>query len=228
MKLTIILLTYDRLEYAETTLRSTLKHLKWSGELGLHIADDGSPDGYVQHLIEVAVASERLKSLSLTNAGRRGYGASYNLATQQVHCGTDLVLPLEDDWCLMRGLDADALARVFEEDASIGAIRLGYIGFTQRLRGTIRGIAGQTFLEFDPDSEERHVFAGHPRIETVAYERRVGPWPEGLDPGTTEFEVAGIRAAREGVLWPMDLRPHGDAYAHIGTIQARGDQREQS
>jgi hypothetical protein len=73
----------------------------------------------------------------------------------------------------------------------------------------------------DGDSPEPHVFAGHPRLETVGYQRRVGEWPEGLLPGETEFSVAHYQWARMGVVWPMDLvKPSGDLFCHIGTIRS--------
>ena len=78
---------------------------------------------------------------------------------------------------------------------------------------------GLWWLALDPDSPEPHVFAGHPRLELAEWERYVGPWPEGLAAGPTEFEVAHRREARMGVAWPIDLiKPTGDAFVHIGTV----------
>jgi hypothetical protein len=236
VRLTVLLLTFDRFDYAERTLRTALDNLRWSGDLDVHIADDGSPGDYIARLVEIAGGYGHVRGVTTSNAERRGYGASYNLATQQVHLRADYVIPLEDDWELRRELDCDRLAQICSIDSipfgderrwGPGCVRLGYIGFTQPLRGTLFHEAGQTLIEFDPDSPERHVFAGHPRFEATWWQRAVGPWPEGLDPGSTEHEVAGIPAARRGVVWPLDLiKPAGDLFAHIGTIQARHDQRE--
>lgn len=226
-RLTVLLLTYNRLAYAEDTLTATLKGLRFSGEIDVHIADDGSPVGYLERLVDLAGQFPAVRLITVSNSGRKGYGASYNLATQAVHLRADYVLPLEDDWVLTRELDVDSLIRVFNEAPSVGCIRLGYVGFTQALRGELFHAGGQTLMLLDHDSPERHVFAGHPRIERVDWARAVGPWPEGVDPGTTEFLVAGIPAARMGIAWPLDLvRPCGDLYAHIGTVQARDDQGE--
>lgn len=226
MRLTILLLTYassvksPRAKYAETTLRSTLDNLKFSGEVAVHIADDGSPPAHTKKLREIAGGYAHVVSVGQSNSERRGYGASYNLATQAVHPGTDIVLPLEDDWELVRPLDIDSYVAGLNTGI-IGCVRLGYAGFTQALTAQFLNLGDSTYLYLDGASEERHVWAGHPRLETVDFQRDLGPWPEGIDPGSTEFEVAGRPAAREGVVWPLY---YDRAYAHIGAVQARDDQ----
>lgn len=224
-RLCLLLLTFDRFEYAERTLRSTLDRLHYSGPLSVHVADDGSPGDYRERLIEIAGGYAGVQGVSVSNSERRGYGANYNLALQVVHSFADVVLPLEDDWELQRPLDLDELVRVFAEADWPGCVRLGYLGFTQPLHGTVVSLAGRLYLHLTPESPEPHVWAGHPRLETRRYQRDVGPWTEGLDPGTTEFEVAHRPAARQGVLWPLDLclpaSQHGmSLFAHIGAVPA--------
>ena len=217
---TIILLTFDRMEAAERTLRSALDLIRYNGPLGLHIADDGSPEGYIEQLREIAGGYDFFGTIGQTNAERGGYGTSYNLATQIVHRSSEIVLPLEDDWELQRPLDIDPLvATLTGLDTPIRCIRLGYIGYTQPLRCEFRSTPAGHMLLFDPDSDEPHVFAGHPRLETREFEIDVGPWPEHIPAGATEFEVAKRRAARVGVAWPASLirAVEGDLFAHIGT-----------
>jgi hypothetical protein len=168
----------------------------------VHIADDGSPGEHVAGLVELAAGYRKVVTVGTTNAERGGYGRSYNLATQAVHSEDGLVLPLEDDWELRQDLDVDAIADTLAggggaRTAAIESVRLGYIGFTQALRGTFEHTPAGTMLVLDPESPERHVFAGHPRIESAGWQQRVGPWPEGLAAGQTEFEVAGRPAARQ-------------------------------
>lgn len=230
-KLYIMLLTYTndpdgpRAAYAQRTLTTVLDRLSYSGPISVHIADDGSPEPHVARLVEIAGGYSKVQGVTATNANRAGYGASYNLATQVVHQHASLVLPLEDDWELVHDLDLDHYAHALIECASIGCVRMGYLGYTQPLRGELHTCADWRYLLFDPDSLEHHVAAGHPRLETVTWERSVGPWVEGLDPGTTEWEWCGRPAARSGVVWPMDT-PLSGWFAHIGTIQARTDQME--
>lgn len=219
--LCIILLTYDRMEAAEPTLRAVLDKLHYSkGPIDLHIADDGSPVKYRKQLQKIAGGYPHLRHIGMTNAERAGYGRSYNLATQSVHLSADYVLPLEDDWFLARDLDLDPLIETLDAGLGIGCIRLGYLGFTQPLRGDVIHSPAGAMLVFDPSSAERHVSAGHPRIETVAWERAVGPWTEGIAAGATEFEWCGRPPARHSVAWPLELvHPSGNLFEHIG---ARG------
>lgn len=219
MGLAIVLLTYNRLEYASKTLTSVLANLKSPEPIHIHIASDGDWAPYLHELREIAehyVPCSR--QITVSNVNRLGYGASYNAATQVVHNlpGVEYVLPLEDDWELVKTLDVAPILQVLQ-DRVFGCVRMGYIGYTQQLNATFVSHGGHHWLALDPDSPEPHVFAGHPRIETVAWQRRVGEWPQDLQPGQTEWEVAHRRNAREQVAWPIDLiRPSGDCFVHIG------------
>lgn len=230
--LAIMLLTYNRLAYAVTTIRSVLKNVKYTrGDIHVHIAFDGDTETYQKRMLEQAVAGlmgrkipeHRFHPVSSSNSGRHGYGANYNLATQVIHANPEVkyVLPLEDDWECIRELDADHFTRVLDNGV-IGCIRLGYIGFTQVLNGSFVSADDALFVGLDPHSPEPHVFAGHPRIETVDWERTVGPWEEGLGAGATEFEVCHRYEARRGVAWPMEVdpRPGYGLFAHIGSERA--------
>lgn len=211
----IMLLTYARLDYAAATLSSALRHVKTTDLLSLHIASDGDDDPYMTVLQNIANDFD-LVSITTSNSERSGYGANYNLGTQVVHSFASHVLVLEDDWELTRDLDLDIVIGALDE-LNAGCCRLGYIGFTQPLRGEFAHAVGRHWLRLDPSSAEPHVFAGHPRLETVAWERSVGPWPEGLQPGETEFAVAHIAESRYGVLWPIqEVNVRGDLFVHIG------------
>ena len=219
--ISVVLLTYNRPEYAETTLRSTLDNLDCGGRVHVHVADDGTSLAYRERLCMVASecgASE----VTVSDAERGGYGKNYNLAMQVAHQMSPVVLPLEDDWKLTRTLHVEPLVLAMRE-LSIGCLRLGYVGYTQTLRVLFEysQAVRMHFLRFEPDSTEQHVFAGHPRLEMVDWARQVGPWPEGLNPGETEFEVAHRPQSRVGVAWPVDyIHPRGDLFAHIGTVRS--------
>lgn len=195
------------------------KNLKATEEFWLHIADDGSTQEYRDDLFELGHYHYD-NNVSMTNSERTGYGGNYNIATQLVHQISDLILPLEDDWELVRELNLDPIAKVLRA-GTFGCVRMGYVGMTQELRGRFVSAEGMMWLELDPDSPERHVFAGGPRLERVDWERAVGPWIEREDQGHTELNVADRPAARFGVAWPVDLIfPRGDAFAHIGGEKA--------
>lgn len=226
MSLAVVMLTYapnkesPRHEYAKITARSLVKNLKYSGDIHWHIATDGTPDELVREY--------EFPDPSVSCSPRLGYGANYNIATQTLHWGNEYLLMVEDDWELLKPLDLDILTKALDE--GLGCIRLGYLGWTQELKGKLVKKADHTFIEFDPDSSEPHVWSGHPRIETREFQRLIGPWPEGVDPGTTEFIVATRKETRLGpVAWPLDIGVNAsqqcaNLFAHIGAVQAREDQ----
>ena len=220
----IVMLTHadppERIVYAMTTLVA-LRRLTTSEPLHFHLADDGSGAGFREEIMEHA-REHYGDNVSVSNSEGRGYGASYNLATQSVHQIADLIVPIEDDWELQRPFNLDVFAAALRARSDFKCIRMGYIGYTDILRATFFYEAGAHYLLLDPDSPEKHVFAGGPRIETREFERELGEWPEITTAGGTELEVAGRPESRQGVLWPIDsISPSGNLFAHIGTIQSR-------
>lgn len=229
MRITIALLTWapsvdhPRALYARRTLEAALTNIVpgEDNELHLHIADDGSDPQHIRELVEIA--KKYGYEPSITNSNRGGYGKSYNLMMQTCHNMSDYILPLEDDWELTRELNLGQVVKSIDASGGvIRSVRMGYLGFTQALLGTVVSYGGQLFLLLDPDSPEPHVFAGHPRLETVDYQRDVGVWPEGIAAGATEWEVTHRFSARMGVAWPLDLgipasQDWGTLFAHIGS-----------
>lgn len=208
----------ERAEYALRAFDS-LDLLTASEPFWFHLADDGSDVSFREQMMERA-RDEYGENTSVTNSEGRGYGASYNLASQITHQIADILLPLEDDWIVSREFDLDPFVKVLK-DGHFNCIRMGYIGYTSTLRATFEYYDGRHYLALDPTSPERHVFAGGPRLVTVEYEKKIGSWPEIESAGTTELEVAGNVEARRGVAWPVsDIRPSGDLFLHIGTHKA--------
>lgn len=229
-KLAIILLTAktipERERYAVATLTTTLDRLRTGHQIHLHIGDDGSQGDHVQMLSKLAY-DRGFTDVSATNSLGGGYGMNYNMATAFVHqyVKPDYVLPLEDDWELNRpdGFDVDPICRVLS-DGVFDSVRMGYIGYTQKLVAEFVYCNDLHWLRLDPDlSHEPHVFSGHPRLETVEYEKRVGSWPEGLTPGATEWHVATqMPESRKRIAWPITLLQdvrHG-AFEHVGTVKS--------
>lgn len=225
-RLIICLLTYKRLNFARKTLESLLINFRCREvDWGVHIADDGSGTEYVKDLLELTRAYiHEPDRVSVSASERNGYGGNYNHAMQVIHNlgNVKYVLPLEDDWELIREFNADPIIQTLANTSlGINCVRLGYVGYTQPLLAKFINNGGAHYLVLDPDSPEPHVFAGHPRIETVAWEREVGPWTERLGAGSTEFEVAHREAARKGIAWPISLiPPEGNLFAHIGAESA--------
>lgn len=229
MKIAVVFLTYSkdpygpRHKYAMQSLTSLAMQLTFrDGELGYFIADDGSPPGHVEELHDL-LKKYPVNDMGDSKTSHAGYGANYNKATQAVHQWADLVLPIEDDWELIRHFDLSDISKVFNE--RIQCVRLGYLGWTNPLIGEVVQSANQSFLVFNQYSTETHVFAGHPRLETVEFEKRLGPWPEGLSAGWTEMEVCNRPESKVGVAWPLDAginasQDYCSLFAHIGELRA--------
>jgi hypothetical protein len=236
-RLCICFLTYTggpdlrRFEWACRSLDTALHYIECSLPMHVHIAHDGSPIEHITELTEI-VKMRGLQNPSVTNSERRGYGASYNAATLHTH-EFEYILPLEDDWELVRSLDIDTFiswldgsgAHGVDEGRTFNSIRMGYLGSTQPVHGTVIHGTGGSMLHLDASSYELHVFSGHPRLDTREYQRRIGFWPEGLTPGETEINVAQRKAAREGILWPMDWTTTypGDIFRHIGEVKSSSE-----
>lgn len=217
---------HPRVAYAQQCLHSLVKNLTFNeGELVWHIADDGSPEEHVNQLAKILMEKNIVPTFS--NSNHTGYGGNYNEATQTIHGIADIVLPIEEDWELVKRFDISGLVRALNENTEgMECIRLGYLGWTNTLAGRLIQTANQTFLLFDPEwSDETHVFAGHPRLETVKFEKRVGEWRIGIKAGFTEMEVCNRPEARKGVAWPLDAdvnasQDYCSLFAHIGNVQA--------
>lgn len=250
-RLAVVLLTAHRLDYAIRTAMSTARNLRHDGPVHWHIADDGDDDGYIYQVADAIVgaahgnyslANFTRTSISTSQAAGRGYGASFNLASQVVHSVADYVLPLEDDWELLRPLDTTPIMRMLAcgghqsrdewqwavpppDDFYAQSVRLGYLGYQWPIDAHLFKTDESLWMALDPTSPDQNVAAGHPRIETVAYQRAVGPWDEGLNPGATELGWVQRPAARRGVVWPLTLVSltgsiSGDLFAHIGATKA--------
>lgn len=221
-RLTILLLTYNRYDYAERALKSILDKVSYSkGPLGVHIADDGSPDDYVDKLKFIASCYDKIDAVTCSVTERRGYGGNYNRATHSVHNTSGFVFPLEDDWELTRELDLDPFVQDLK-DSQFGMIRMGYVGWTQELKAQFVGINGRMYLHLLPESPELHIFSGHPRLETVSWARNVGLWPEFCSPGDAEIAVSFRKEARHNVLWPLwaNCNCNLGIFQHFGGVKS--------
>lgn len=224
---------------AGRVLLAVLEHLRYSGELQVHIADDGSEEpGHVEALRLIAGCDARVVAVTSSNAERGGYGRSFNLSTIFTHDACPILLNLEDDWLLTRDLDLDPLVETLCEPVQDGgfnvpieSIRLGYVGWTAELRGRFIATPAGKMLYLDPESPETHVVSFGPRLNTREYERAAGVWPEGVSPGICEMTMARVPAAREGVAWPLDYGPasmrEDSLFAHIGTFSTNVWNEEQ-
>ena len=241
-RLAVVLLTAHRLDYARATLKALCVNLQHDGPVRWHIADDGDDAAYVGTLLDVVGYLRPDDAVSSSRTPGGSYGANCNAATQVVHAVADYILPVEDDWVLARSLDTAPILKMLalgghqsrEEwawavpppaDFEARSVRLGYLGYQWPLTGHMFKTDEHLWMALDHDSPEQHVAAGHPRIETVAYQRAVGPWNEATNPGMTELDWCQRPEARRGVVWPLTIvsltgSVSGDLFGHIGAVRS--------
>jgi glycosyltransferase involved in cell wall biosynthesis len=215
----IILLTYNRTDYAVSTIRGVVSNLT-GGEFGWYVADDGSqPEHYVRVLAELSTRNCRLLG---SHSEKLSYGGSMNRALDTLSSQVDIYLLLEDDWELRTPLDLQPFVECLTEVPRAGVVRMGYL--SSGIQGHLMIHRGRGYWVLD-DSQSRHhsvlAWAGHPCLVKSSYFRTHGRWPVGLQPGDTELAMAHQYRVGRGVdiLWPSEFGIHGP-WHHIGERQS--------
>lgn len=135
--LTIVITTYappgevgvQRRNAALHTWQTWRDHLKYSGELRVHVADDGSElvdyteTWWKQLNKRYPLCS--IGNLTYSQQARWGVGASFNAGLREAHKVSPLTLYAVDDWMLTADLNLDPWTDLLLTNESLGAIRLG-------------------------------------------------------------------------------------------------------
>lgn len=211
----IIVLTFQRTEYALKTIESAIKHLKYP-DLRWYVSDDGSKPEHYQSVMEMLKGQNVIGS----HSEKLGYGGGANKAWHIAHEHADLTLFLEDDWNLERELDLTHYAKLLMDYRDIGMVRMGYLNLN--MKGQCIGRDGHLYWLLDRNADS-YVFTGHPSLRHRRYREAYGPYPEGLNPGNTELAYASqYRYAQFGgpeIVWPAELGEWGP-FGHIGAVQS--------
>ena len=209
--ITVILQTYRRTSYAMQTITAAKERLHYTGDLVWYVADDGSPIGHVETIVD-AFRPNGYHSM------RRGYGGNANAAWDAAQ--SDLTFWLEDDFVLNAPLDLTPHAYALMDCEALGMIRLGYIN-GERLEGS-RSFAGRPYHTLPRDWPDMsfYAFTGHPSLRHRRYRDAYGDYPEGLGPGDTELAYAYQYRVGSGplIVWPEGLPTEG-TWAHIGQVK---------
>lgn len=217
---TIVLLTYNRTDYAVRTVEAVQKHLRYP-DLRWYVSDDGSPDE--KHVKTVLKAVEKTKwPLLGYHSEHMSYGSGANKGVVAAHAQGALTLMLEDDWELREDLDLWPYAALLMERLDIGMVRMGYLNIG--LMAHLEAHGDLPFWRLD-DTESRnkssYAFAGHPSLIHSRLFHFRGYYPEKWQPGETElkmaWQVSGSFAPN--VVWPARLGMHGP-WHHIGENQS--------
>lgn len=213
----IILLTYERTDYAKRTVASVAKHLKYDGQLYWYIADDGSSrehfdriSYYVFDCGGVVISSHQ------TQEGNRGYGVNANTAWKWLHQNKiDITFWLEDDWEMVRDFDITPHVQTLDEGHA-GMIRTAFIPLWASMKAVHH--SNKYYLELLKDA--LYAYSGNPHLKHHNFATSYGLMPEGRNPGETEIAYDHIVRHTEGVPILIPAEICDPPFQHIGEVKS--------
>jgi hypothetical protein len=176
--ITILATTYvppdglDRADAIEVSLRSWREHIKVSGGIHVHIADDGSAVDLESRWRDVV---GDWASFSYSRQERKGVGASLNRGLAICREKSPLVLYPMDDWRLVSDVDLDPWVEILTQHQDVGCIRLAPSGGTGG--GTARRFGAVVAVEFRRDG---HYWSLLPALYHERFFQAYGAFAEGI------------------------------------------------
>lgn len=216
--MTVVLLTYERTEYALRTIDGVAENLRYPN-WSWYVADDGSRSEH--HEAVLGRLEERRQKVIGQHNQHMSYGGGANAGVREAHKHGDLVLMLEDDWYLNRVFDVWHYCAVLMQFPDVCMIRMGYLNSGVGALSMTRN--GELYWALD-DTHSRNYssfrFAGHPSIIHKRLFEHYGYYPEKWQPGETELKMCWqLTPVGPNVLWPADLGARGP-WDHIGAKQS--------
>lgn len=207
----VILLTYQRTDYALATIRSARECLRYAGEIWWYVADDGSRP---EHVAAVLAALDGTHVLGW-HSERAGYGMNATKAWYMALQFNDVALFLEDDWIMRGETDVTPWVNTLVKHDDLAMIRLAHLAVG--LRCEIVGYDGRHYLSFDMGTNM--AFCGNPALRHRRARMAWGAYPAGLNPGDTELAYdAQVRASGgPRIIAPVDIGGWG-VFGHIGAV----------
>lgn len=129
---------FERAQEFVRASRSWQQHLKFDGNIHLHIADDGSQDDENFNIVRYIGNSWGLGEVGWSKQERHGVGASLNTGLKQSFKYSPIVLHAVDDWEILQDLDLNKWVEFMEDpDYNVGMLR--FFGHPD-LTGTVKHI----------------------------------------------------------------------------------------
>jgi glycosyltransferase involved in cell wall biosynthesis len=202
-EVTVLIVTYDRLKVIERVLFALLKHLHYPREkLRWIIADDSSPDDYVERLSGLKVCQLIQPRFSVTERNS-GFGVNVNLGLRAVE--TEYCLFIEDDKLLEHDLDLRQGVALLETRQNIGMLRYRGTGGEPLIFHLFEsdishympdyqdgvGLSGRlNYLQLDSGSHALYLYTNGPHLKRRSFHEFYGYYPEGYRLGETEEKMA--------------------------------------
>jgi len=221
LRVAICIITYDRLPEITRTIAALQEHFIYSGEVTYHIADDGSPNSYVN---DIARAFPRI-SFTHTITKRAGWGVNVNTALDYLKNNLYVFL-IEDDYVAKHDLNIDAGVALMQANDKICAVRYDGVAahhFNLRLREQKTDTGAISYMYIDKDSPHLNVYSNRPHLRHTVRFGCFGKYPERKLLGVTESDFAHrVKDMTEC----MDLAILADgietAFDHIGHSRQGG------
>lgn len=218
-KLTVVLLTYQRTEYALKTVEAAVKNLRYPN-LQWYVSDDGSEENHYRQVLNLLKHSDA--HICGAHTEKISYGSGANRGLRRAWEDGQLTLMLEDDWELTEVFDVWVYAALLMERPDIGAVRMGYLN--SGVGGVSMGHSGSLYWALDDTHSSNYssfAWAGHPAIVHQRLYEHYGMYPEKWQPGETEmhmcWQVVGVSGPK--IVWPAKLGERGP-WGHIGAQQS--------
>lgn len=215
-KVAIVMVTYERTEYAVRTVQGIARNLLYPEHLlGWYIGDDGSALEHIGAITEeipyqhtfIGQHSEKFRP------GTNHCGQSWNMALRAALDWAHIVLWLEDDWDLQRPLSIEPYVRLLMEKPEVGMVRLGHLPVGSAL--TSIGHDGVHYLRYEKTTQ--YAYSGNPSLRHRRFVETYGFFAEDKNPGEVEVDLDDRVRANHGpeIWWPVDIGGWG-VFAHIG------------
>jgi len=222
LKVVICIITYARLPEITRTIAALQEHFIYSGEVAYHIADDGSPNSYVN---DIARAFPRIP-FTHTITQRGGWGINANAALDFLKNNLYIFL-IEDDYVAKRDLNIDAGVALMQANDKICAVRYDGIAgheLNLRLREQKTPIGTFAYMYIDKDSPHLNVYSNRPHLRHTVRFNCFGKYQRFKSLGATEERFAHKVKDRKQC---MDIAVLGDgilpAFDHIGKSYQLGE-----
>lgn len=194
--ITILIVTFNRPNEIRRVIEGLQKHIVYSGKLRWHLADDGSPSGYVAAIREIYPEVE----FTLTKTSRKGWGANVNKALRFIK--TDYIFLCEDDYLAQRDLDLDSGMLLLMSDLEIGLVRYDGIEEHRTTSKEIETLMGVIpCLVIDHAKSSFYQYSNRPHLRHKRLHEHYGLYAEGLSLVDTENNYAA--RIKDQLLGPM-------------------------
>lgn len=211
--ISVVVITFNRFETLEPTVRCLLERLDYPCDLlELIISDDGSRPDVLAQIRKLP--HDRL----VESDGRKGLSANANRGLAAA--SHDLILQIQDDWELTPiGAQFRAAVRAISDTPGLGLFHLNTLPNDQ-MPHRVEQIAGLNLRLFDnrPDRPVarvgQHPYSDWPHLKTRDFVQAIGPYDEALPMWDAELDYSQrVNAQTEFVIGDC---PDLTAFDHIG------------